>query len=73
MKFGLTTMRVEKGLSIGEVAEAIGISATHLATYERSPWIMPTDVLEKLACYYEASPFQLVNDIAEFDWAMRKK
>jgi len=60
--------RIKKGLSINEVAEKIGISASYLAKIESAQANVSFDILKKLAEFYGENPlyyFQSdTNDIA---------
>jgi transcriptional regulator with XRE-family HTH domain len=59
----LTKIRKQKGLSQGELAKTIGVTAAHLSRLENNRYQPSVDVLKKLADTLQVSTDYLLNDV----------
>ena len=56
----LKAIRIQKGISQGQLADMMGIHSTHISRYERNQTIPSVDVVKKLADLLEVSTDVLI-------------
>lgn len=64
----LKNLRMERGLTQQDVADAIGVTKATISKYEKGQRRINVDVLEKLADFFRVEPIYILTGKTNADW-----